>query len=188
MWARAIVAAVAALSIIGLGATPALASTELVGNGGFEITAAGWSNEGLTSETLTRTTADSHSGSASALLAFTSTNSGSLIMTDAPDWLKGPSTYTSATVSVWVNVPSGHELKFRLREYCDYREPFCQAVSGLYFNSVTATSTGSWQQLTATVTLHPGDGDWDDFDTEFEAKTLGNTDVAYIDDWSIVAS
>ena len=114
--------------------------SELVGNPGFEVDAAGWAVEAA-ANTLSRV-AGGHSGGWAAEISTTAP--GTCGLNDKPNWVTSPQAGTY-TISLWARSDTpGLTLKLRVREF----------AGGVQQGSVAPTMalTPSWQQLAATYT------------------------------------
>jgi hypothetical protein len=121
------------------------ASSNLVGNPGFEVDTAGWNTSGsVTGVTLTRVSGG-NSGLWSALLTNGSTTSGRCLLNDSPNWV----TTTSAgsyTGSLWVRADASvATLNIRFREYDGGTQVGTPTIAQIQL-------TTAWQLVTVTRT------------------------------------
>src|SRR5204863_347849 len=151
-------------------------NVDFVKNPGFETDLSGWNTSGSVANVSLTRVAGGHSGSWAALLTNTGTTTTTFAtLQDAPNWV---TTTTAGTYSgsIWVRADTaGAVFKLKLQEY-----------SGSTFvgsNTVQATLTTSWQQVTVTYTIKSA-GSTLDFQA-FVANPVPGS-VFYADDASIV--
>ncbi|TML92889.1 MAG: tandem-95 repeat protein, partial [Actinobacteria bacterium] len=139
--------------------TVSSASTNLIGNAGFEVDTSGW-EAGNSFNTLSRV-AGGHSGSWAAQLANTSAGSN-CTLDDKPSWV-GTTQAGAYTATIWVRSDTpGLTFKLRVREYKS------GVQQGSLSTSVTLTS--SWQPVTVVYTpVAPGSSNLD-----FQAYTVSS--------------
>ncbi|HET9311117.1 MAG TPA: carbohydrate binding domain-containing protein [Actinomycetota bacterium] len=152
--------------------TVAEASSELVGNPGFEVDTSGWKGDAA-ANTLSRA-AGGHSGAWAAHVSTTQAG-GNCGLDDQPNWVS----FTQAgdyTASIWARSDTpGLTLKLRVREY----------VGGARQGTVTESMplTSSWQQVTAAYTpVAPGQSslDYEAFTSNTPAGVCFQADDASI--------
>jgi hypothetical protein len=135
-------------------ATPAAtldASSNLIGNPGFEVDTSGW-QPGSSSTSLTRV-AGGHSGSFAAQLSNSSAGAH-CTLDDKPNWV-GVTQSGPYTVGIWVRSDTpGQSFKLRIREY--------SAGTQVGSSSTTVTLTSIWQQVSLVYT--PVDAGQSDLD------------------------
>src|SRR5207302_3403141 len=135
------------------------ATTNLIGNSGFEVDTSGW-QAGATFNSLTRV-AGGHSGGWAAQLSNTSAGAH-CSLDDKPSWV-GVTQAGPYTASIWVRSDTpGVAFELRVREY----------KSGVQQGSFTtfATLTSSWQLVTLAYTpVAPGLSNLD-----FQAYTVNS--------------
>ena len=134
--------------------TVAAASSNLVGNPGFEVDTSGWKGD-ATANTVSRVAGGNSGGWAAEI--SNSVAGGSCGLDDKPSWVS----FTEAgpyTASIWARSDTSGTLKLRVREYAG------GVLQGSVVQSMALTS--SWQQVTAIYTpVTPGSS------LDFEAFT-----------------
>ncbi|TML84005.1 MAG: hypothetical protein E6G08_18525, partial [Actinobacteria bacterium] len=151
-------------------------NVNFVKNPGFETDLSGWNTSGSGANvTLTRV-AGGHSDSWAALLTNTGTSATTFAtLQDSPNWVT-TTTAGTYTGSIWVRADTaGPVLKLKLQEY--------SGSTLVGSNTVQATLTTSWQQVTVTYTIKSA-GSTLDFQA-FVANPVPGS-VFYADDASIV--
>jgi hypothetical protein len=118
---------------------------ELVSNPGFEAGLNGWKKSDQ-STTLVRTCTVAHGGSCSAELGRTV--SGTALLDDSPDTVASTAAGATYTSSTWMRAPAGRSVRLRLREL--------RRGSVVRSSVITATGSGSWQQLVLTSAATAG--------------------------------
>jgi hypothetical protein len=118
---------------------PAPPPAELVVNGGFEASTAGWTATDKRT-TLAWRCALAHSGSCSAELGRT--RSGDALLDDSPNTVASTASGVAYRLSAWVKAPAGRSVRLRLREL--------SAGAVVRTSSASATADGTWRQLVVT--------------------------------------
>jgi hypothetical protein len=116
---------------------PSPPPVELVTNGSFETSLAGWSWSNKRT-TAARVCTVAHSGSCSAELGRTRT--GDATFDDSPNTVASTTAGAIYTASVWVRAPAGRTVTLRLREL--------SGTTLIHARVVTATGDGTWRLLT----------------------------------------
>jgi IPT/TIG domain len=176
--AFATVFAALALGVAAAAPDHATATTDFVGNPGFEVNLSGWNTSGSGSGVTLARVRGGHSGSWAAKLTNSSKTTATAALQDSPNWVSA-TTAGTYTGSIWVRSDTaGAVLKLGFQELS----------GGTLRGSQTAQAslTTTWQQVTVAYTVvAPGST------LDFRAYVLNaarKSTAFYADDASITAS
>jgi plastocyanin len=121
----------------------AAASTNLVGNPGFELNTSGWNTSSSGPGVTLARVAGGHTGGWAAKLTNTSSGAATCNLNDSPNWVANTTAGATYTATIWVRSDfAGATIKAKLREY--------SGTTAVGSASTLLTLTTGWQPLTVT--------------------------------------